>query len=512
MRLSSDGQLFNLFAQNRIPRPNTPWLTDFMKNPPNTLKQQLAGILAVLGGIALLLFPLNSRAQEGLATNSGDWSSTITNDPWADGLVPTNTTDVEIDPPAVVTVDVTNAICDSVVGNGELDMAPNTVLAITGQNNGGFGADQLLVFNATNSGNTVIYQGNSHFCRFTNYYNLSLLGFGTLYNGNVGDPPNNGAPMTIYGNLVIAVGGAGQTTNGVQLANNMTIGGNFSLGTNCGFDASVAHFTVLGNTTVDGSLQDKAGGPGLTDVFSNLTIDPSGRWEISDVNQWYILGNLTNNGTITSHGPTGAEGGITFTNTGIVIGNPFSVANLIVNGTTTFSTTVTATNFVGFGGTMGFDIGAAQHEIICGNPLTYAGNLVVINSGPTPTAGSVYQLFSAPSYATNLFASETFPPLPAGLGWVDNTTNNGTISVVSTAPPSAPIITSSQFNSATRQFTLVWTSQPSVTYSIQYSSNLATDPFTNHILATGIPSGGSSTTNTVTLPAGSPGFLRVSQP
>src|SRR5579864_19137 len=101
-----------------------------MKKLSNTLKQQLAGILAVLGGIALLLFPLNSQAQSGLATNSGDWSSTISNNPWADALVPTNTTQVDIEPPAVVTVDVTNATCDLVFGNGELDMAPNTTLTI----------------------------------------------------------------------------------------------------------------------------------------------------------------------------------------------------------------------------------------------------------------------------------------------------------------------------------------------------------------------------------------------
>lgn len=483
-----------------------------MKKLSITLKLQLTGIPAILGVLALLLFPLNSRAQEGLAGNSGDWSSTVTNEPWVDALVPTNVTEVEIDPPFIVTVDVTNAICDLVFGNGELVMAPNTTLTITGQNSGGDGADQLLAFDATSTGNTVIYEGNSHFCRFTNYYNLSLLGFGTLYNGNVGDPPNNGAPMTISGNLVVAA--APGQSNGVQLANGMTIGGNFMLGTNCGFDASVAPITVLGNTTVAGTstLTDLAGGPGLIDIFNNLTIEPGGVWAISDVNQWEVTGNLTNNGAITSHGPTGAEGGITFTNTGIVIGNPFSIANLIVNGTTTFSTTVTATNFVGFGGTMEFDLGAAQHEIICGQPLTYGGNLVVINSGPPLTNGATYQLFSAPSYATNLFASETFPPLPAGLVWRDNTTINGTISVVSTVVPSAPVITSSQFNPATQQFTLVWSSTPAATYSVQYSSNLATDPFANHVLATGIPSGGTSTTNTVTLPAASAGFLRVSQP
>jgi hypothetical protein len=475
-----------------------------MKKLSNTLKLQLSGIPAVLGIITLLFFTLNSSAQTfATAGGSGDWSSTVTNDPWMDAVTPTNDTEVEIDPPFVVTVDVTNAICDEIFGNGEVVMAPNTTLTITGANSGGDGANGILGFDASSSGNSVIYQGNAFFCRHTNYYNLSLLGFGTLYNGNVGDPINVAAPMTISGNLVL-----GGTVN-VQLAEGLTVNGNFTIGPNSTNDSSVSPITVLGTTTVNGMLTDKAGGPNLDDVFNNLTVGPSGVWAISDVNEWLITGNLTNNGAITSQGPTG-QGGITFTNTGIIIGNPFSVANLIIDGTTTFSTTVTATNFVGFGGTMEFDLGAAQHEIICGQPLTYAGNLTVINSGAAPIAGSTYQLFSAPSYSGS-FATETLPSLPAGLAWVDNTAVNGSISVVSTGA-TAPVITSSHFNPATQQFMLVWTSTPAVTYSIQYSSNLATDHFTNHVLATGIPSGGTSTTDTVTLPAGNTGFLRVSQP
>lgn len=481
-----------------------------MKNPLITLKQQLAGT-AVLGAAALLFFTFNISAQQStnvMAGGSGDWSSTVTNAPWSDGELPTNYSVVEIEPPNIVTVDITNAICESlfcfaVTGNGGVVMGPNTALTITGENSGGDGANGILVFDAGASGNTVIYQGNAFFCRHTNYYNLSLLGFGTLYNGNVGDPVNVAAPMNIGGNLIL--GG----TVSVQQADAFTIDGDLMIGTNSTYDCSVSPITVSGNTTIDGKLTDFAGGPNPDDVFNNITIRPTGTWAISDVIEWLVTGNVTNNGAITSAGPAG-DGGITFTNVGTVIGNPFTIANLIVNGTTTFDTTVTATNFVGFGGTMGFDLGAAQHEIICGQPLTYAGNLVVINSGAAPTAGSVYHLFNAPSYGGS-FASETLPSLPAGLSWVDNTLVDGTISVASSGP-SAPVITSSQFNAATHQFTLVWSSQPALTYSILYSSNLISDQFTSHVLATGIPSGGISTTNTVTLPAGPLGFLRVSQP
>jgi hypothetical protein len=477
-----------------------------MKKLSNTLKQRLADTVTILGAAMLLFFTLNSSAQQAtnkLAGGSGNWSSTVTNAPWPDAEPPTNYSVIEIEPPDVVTVDITNATCEQLFGDGEIVMAPNTTLTITGETSGGDGANGILGFDASAGGNTVIYQGNAFFCRHTNYYNLSLLGFGTLYNGNVGDPINVAAPMNIGGNLIL-----GGTVN-VQQADPFTINGNLTIGANSTYDCSVSPVTVLGNTTIDGKLTDLAGGPNPDDVFHNITIDASGTWAISDVIEWLVTGSITNNGAITSAGP-GGDGGITFTNTGIVIGNPFTIANLIVNGTTTFSTTVTATNFVGFGGTMKFDLGAAQHKIVCGQPLSYGGNLVVINSGATPIAGNSYQLFSAPSYSGS-FASETLPALPAGLMWVDNTAVNGSISVVSTGP-NAPVITSSQFNPATQQFTLVWTSQPALTYSIQYSSNLTTDSFTNHILATGIPSGGTSTTNTAVLPAGNAGFLRVSQP
>ncbi len=438
-----------------------------------------------------------------LAGGSGNWSSTVTNAPWPDGLTPASYSDVEIEPPNVVTVDITNATCDLLFGNGAVVMGPNTTLTISGENNGGDGANGILGFDASSTGNSVIYAGNAFFCRHTNYYNLSLLGFGTLYNGNVGDPINVDEPMTIGGNLIL-----GGTAN-VQQADTFTINGNLTIGTNSLYDCSVSPVTVLGNTTIDGKLTDFAGGANPDDIFGNITIRATGTWAISDVIEWVVRGNLTNNGAITSAG-SGGDGGITFTNTGTVIGNPFTIANLIVNGTTTFSTAVTATNFVGFGGTMGFDLGAAQHEIICGQPLTYGGNLTVINSGPAPTAGSSYQLFSAPSYAGG-FATESLPPLSAGLTWQDNLATSGSITVVSTAP-SGPAIVSSHFNRATQQFTLVWSSAPATTYSVLYSSNLLTDLFSSHVLATGIPSGGTLTTNTVTVPAGNIGFLRIRTP
>jgi hypothetical protein len=79
--------------------------------------------------------------------------------------------------------------------------------------------------------------------------------------------------------------------------------------------------------------------------------------------------------------------------------------------------------------------------------------------------------------------------------------------LIDTAPVApALVITSSQYNPVTRQFMLTWSSQPDASYNVLYTANLQS-AFTT--LATGIPSGGNTTTTTVTLPAGSAGFLRV---
>jgi hypothetical protein len=72
--------------------------------------------------------------------------------------------------------------------------------------------------------------------------------------------------------------------------------------------------------------------------------------------------------------------------------------------------------------------------------------------------------------------------------------------------PVVPTITSSQYNPATRQFKLVWTSETGGSYTVQMATNLLSG-FTP--LVANIPSGGTFTTNTVTLSGGNVGFFRI---
>lgn len=71
-----------------------------------------------------------------------------------------------------------------------------------------------------------------------------------------------------------------------------------------------------------------------------------------------------------------------------------------------------------------------------------------------------------------------------------------------------PVITSQSYNPTTQEFTLTWTSRPDKSYTILHTSNLSS---TFSPLLADIPSGGASTTTTVTIPAGDAGFLRIQQ-
>jgi hypothetical protein len=70
------------------------------------------------------------------------------------------------------------------------------------------------------------------------------------------------------------------------------------------------------------------------------------------------------------------------------------------------------------------------------------------------------------------------------------------------------VITSRFYDPATQLFTLTWTSKPTKTYTILYTSDL---DVSFSPLVTDIASNGTSTTASVSMPAGQSGFLRVEE-
>ncbi len=381
---------------------------------------------SVIAVLALLLAAVASQAATTVtATGSGEWNSTIPDQPWPGGVGPQPTDNAEIDSPFNVTV-ATNASVDYIYGDGTVTMGTNATLIIVGSN-AGEGTQSLGLLDTTAPGNTVIYQGNAFWCKHQNYYNLSLLGSGNIYNGEIGVAGDGDMPMTIYGNLIL--GGSA----GVAQGDSFTIYGNLTIGTNCSYDASCSPVTVMGNTLVNGLLEDLCGSTSsLDDVFSNITIGASGHWKLGDVVEWAVGGSLTNNGLI--NGINYAS--ITFTGAGVIAGNtPISVPTVVFNGTNTIQNTITTTtNTPGFNGTLVFDL-AHPGEIVVplslGEQLYYNGTLNVIDTGALPAVDTTYQFFSAAGYnAPYSFNVLNFPTLPSGYQLIDNLTASGSLSLI----------------------------------------------------------------------------------
>ena len=428
-------------------------------------------LLTALTFLSMLSFAVTGRAVDVTAAGSGNWSSTNLDAPWpifgtnTIVVAPSTNDDVDVELPNDVTVDSTQTI-QYIYGGGTITMSPGSTLNVVGDAIGAEGTQSLSNFDTSAPGNSVIYSGNAFWAKHQSYYNLTFNGSGTFYNGNIGvDGDDDNGPLTIAGNLILS------GTANIQQADSITINGNLLIDTNSGYDSSVAPVTVMGNTTVSGTLMDGSGDTtNLDDVFNNMTITSTGKWRLSDVIEWVIGGSLTNNGAISYVKGPGGGGAITFTGTGVITGNPFTLWNLFLDGTNTIGTTITATNFIGLGGTVVFDLANPQKLVLSPsstNALTYGGNLQVINTGAAPVTGTTYQLFSAVTYG-GTFASESLPTLPAGLSWVDNLATTGSISVTGTATGNAPSLTI-QNNGTTA--TLSWNSTTFPGYSVQVQTN-----------------------------------------
>jgi hypothetical protein len=510
---------------------------------------------------SLLLFCCFRSNAVIFVTNPGNWnwSSTVTNQPWPNGVLPTSNDWVEVEMNVVITNDMTNAMCqllDSSAdgGNGTVVMAPGTTLYVSGQNEG-YGTETLGVLNATATNCTVVYQGNSFWAKRTDYWNLVFNGWGDFYNGLQNSHP--ATPMTIHGNFFVtgtnvAPDQPNYTGCYVQCGDWITVLGNLYIAPSNTFDCSTSVVVVAGQTICAGALFDASGGVGsnyfaggLTILSNNMVItnlnnplfastrgwtnvdylgpngQPSGTtniyggaWYVTDATEWNVGGNFTNDGIV---GFGKNYGNITFSGNGIIGGNKtniFILPSMTIIGTNEVADTINlTTNSPIVTGTIVFDL-ANSNQIVLNagtNVFWYTtnGTLDVINTGPAPVAGSTYQMFNnigSGGYGGQ-YASITLPGLSAGLSWTNELLFNGSIAVVGLPTIT---ITSSQYNRNTLQFTLTWTSTAAATYTVLESPSL--NPAVWSPLQTSIPSGGSTTTATVTMPAGTKGFLRVSSP
>ena len=463
-------------------------------------------ILAILTVLSLFALASISRANDIVATGSGNWTSTVPDAPWPGGIVPGTNDDADIEAPFSVTVDSTASV-QFIYGSGTVTMTPGSTLNIVGDPVGANGTYQLATLDASAPGNTITYSGNPFWAKHQDYYNLVFSNTVTtnmidFYNGlvNSQDPS---VPMTIAGDMTVV----GKIK--VQQGDDITINGNLTLNTNAQWDCSLTNLIVMGNTTLGtGALLLDLDGANGTNYFGGSVTVSAGAigWNVSDVITWSIGGSLTNNGTIVGKG----YGSISFVGTGNITGSkPLKIPTMTVNGTYMIGTTITLiTNTPTLNGTLVFDL-ANTNEIVlltnAGTPLFYSGALNVINSGPAPVAGNSYKLFNAPSYG-GAFASTNLPSLASGLAWVDNTLVNGSFAVASTGPSTPPTILISRSGGL---LTLSWDSTNFPGYSVQALTNSAGIAGTNW----GATGSGTNSPYSVTInPSGPPVFFRLSKP
>jgi hypothetical protein len=478
---------------------------------------------------SILLFASIGHAAGITATNSGNWSDTNI---WDSGTVPGANDVVLIVDGVNVTVE-TNAsaqsISDDTIGStigGTVTMAANSTLTIFGND----ATRQLTSLDATAVSNTVIYAVNPFFAKQCNYYNLVFVDtnyvnpfppFGSPWEFfNNFSSPAGPTPMTIAGDMTLM--GTVEVQQGSG-GSPITIGGNLIIGPGCAWDSSGDILTVAGNAYVYGLLQDLDGARGTNYIGGNLIVaGPStsvltwsnsvsskgvytNGWYVSDVITWGIGGNLTNNGSIFGAG----YGSISFEGTGVITGtNSLTIPTITVDGTYTIGTTITlTTNTPTLHGTLVFDLANPKQIILpayVGTALYYDGMLNVINSGAPPVTGASYQFFNSPGGYGGSFFSTSFPSLPSGLSWVDNTLSTGSIDVIGTIVGS-PILTLSKSGGL---LTLSWDSTTFPGYSVQAQTNKGG-------IGTNWSATGSGTVSPFTIgmnPTNPPVFFRLSNP
>ena len=203
-------------------------------------------------------------------------------------------------------------------------------------------------------------------------------------------------------------------------------------------------------------------------------------------------GFLTLSGTETFSGPTAVSNGVLIVN-GTVTSSPITVysgATLsgagiikapvsILPGATlapgpTGSASIgslTISNSLTLAGTttLALNKSAQTNDSIRGlSSVSYGGTLSVVNLGGALNAGDTFTLFQSSTYG-GAFSLVSLPPLFAGLAWNTNSLAiNGTISVMSTVPPTITSVV--QLGDA--NFQISGTGLPGVNYQLLTTTNL----------------------------------------
>jgi autotransporter-associated beta strand protein len=272
---------------------------------------------------------------------------------------------------------------------------------------------------------------------------------------------------TLAGNITINVGGSQywfQSDSG-QL--------NLS-----GFISSVATgnriitFMGSGNFSVPGSIQNGSALVGVVKTGAGI-LTLSGVQTYSEPTS-VSNGTLVVNGTVASSTVT-VYSGATLSGAGI-IKRPVSIvagATLAPGPTGSASIgSLTISNSLTLAGStiLALNKASQTNDSIRGlSSVSYGGSLNVVNLSGALNAGDTFTLFQSSSYG-GAFSSVSLPPLAAGLTWNTNSLAiDGTISVISTVPPTI----TSVIRLGDANFQINGTGLPGVNYQLLTTTNLS---------------------------------------
>jgi autotransporter-associated beta strand protein len=205
----------------------------------------------------------------------------------------------------------------------------------------------------------------------------------------------------------------------------------------------------------------------------------SGVWTLTGANS-FTGGMIVSNGTLLVNNTTGSGTGsgavevlpgATLGGSGVIAGAVTIEADGTLSpgssiGRLTFSNTLTlaeaSITVIEINQALG-----TNDAVVCGGSVSFDGELVVTNLAGTLAAGDAFPIFSAASYSGD-FVAIIGSPGPS-LEWRFNPTN-GVLSVISTAPPTAPTFDSFAISGGLPTFVIGGV--PGYHYTIQASTNL----------------------------------------
>jgi autotransporter-associated beta strand protein len=216
--------------------------------------------------------------------------------------------------------------------------------------------------------------------------------------------------------------------------------------------APLIHDASLG-TTLDGGLTKLGAGTltlGATETYSGSTTVSNGTLALSASGSLANAANLTIAAGVFD---ASAAGGFTLGSGRKLSGNGTANGNVTINSGATLAPGISIGTLT-FNNALVLSAGSTNVFAISQSPLTNSaadvlgavtlgGTLIVTNAGSTAlAAGDSFNLVNAASY-NGTFANVILPALNSGLAWNTNALNtNGVISIVSTAPPTPPLLQS----------------------------------------------------------------------